>query len=168
MAGLNFPHGIAQALWAGKLFHIDLNGQSGIKYDQDLRFGAGDLRSAFWLVDLLETAGYDGPAALRLQAAADRGLRRRVGVGRGLHAQLPASCKERAAAFRADPEVQEALRASRLDELAQPDGGGRPGGPARGPRRPSRSSTREAAAARGMAFEQLDQLAMDHLLGARG
>ena len=55
MAGLNFPHGIAQALWAGKLFHIDLNGQSGIKYDQDLRFGAGDLRAAFWLVDLLET-----------------------------------------------------------------------------------------------------------------
>ncbi|MFC7873952.1 xylose isomerase, partial [[Kitasatospora] papulosa] len=44
MAGLNFPHGIAQALWAGKLFHIDLNGQSGIKYDQDFRFGAGDLR----------------------------------------------------------------------------------------------------------------------------
>ncbi|MFF3059896.1 xylose isomerase, partial [Streptomyces sp. NPDC057909] len=43
MAGLNFPHGIAQALWAGKLYHIDLNGQSGIKYDQDLRFGAGDL-----------------------------------------------------------------------------------------------------------------------------
>ncbi|MYQ51435.1 TIM barrel protein, partial [Streptomyces sp. SID4941] len=39
MAGLNFPHGIAQALWAGKLFHIDLNGQSGIKYDQDFRFG---------------------------------------------------------------------------------------------------------------------------------
>lgn len=88
MAGLNFPHGIAQALWAGKLFHIDLNGQTGIKYDQDLRFGAGDLRSAFWLVDLLETAGYEG-AALRLQAAAHRGLRRRVGVGRGLHAQLP-------------------------------------------------------------------------------
>ena len=57
MAGLNFPHAIAQALWAGKLFHIDLNGQSGIKYDQDLRFGAGDLRAAFWLVDLLETRG---------------------------------------------------------------------------------------------------------------
>ena len=89
MAGLNFPHGIAQALWAGKLFHIDLNGQSGIKYDQDLRFGAGDLRQAFWLVDLLERAGYDGPAALRLQAAAHRGLRRRVGVGGRLHAQLP-------------------------------------------------------------------------------
>ena len=61
MAGLNFPHGIAQALWHGKLFHIDLNGQSGIKFDQDLRFGAGDLRAAFWLVDLLESAGYAGP-----------------------------------------------------------------------------------------------------------
>lgn len=88
MAGLNFPHGIAQALWAGKLFHIDLNGQSGIKYDQDLRFGAGDLRQAFWLVDLLETAGYAGPRHFDF-AAAHRGLRRCLGLGRGLHAQLP-------------------------------------------------------------------------------
>ncbi|MCQ6272452.1 xylose isomerase [Pseudarthrobacter sp. R1] len=54
MAGLNFTHGIAQALWAGKLFHIDLNGQRGIKYDQDLVFGHGDLTSAFFTVDLLE------------------------------------------------------------------------------------------------------------------
>jgi hypothetical protein len=61
MAGLNFVHGIAQALWHGKLFHIDLNGQRGIKYDQDLVFGHGDLVSAFFLVDLLETGGYVGP-----------------------------------------------------------------------------------------------------------
>ena len=54
MAGLNFVHGIAQALWHGKLFHIDLNGQHGPKYDQDLVFGHGDLQSAFFLVDLLE------------------------------------------------------------------------------------------------------------------
>ena len=54
MAGLNFTAGIAQALWAGKLFHIDLNGQRGIKYDQDLVFGHGDLLNAFSLVDLLE------------------------------------------------------------------------------------------------------------------
>ena len=45
MAGLNFAHGIAQALWHGKLFHIDLNGQHGPRFDQDLRFGAGDLRA---------------------------------------------------------------------------------------------------------------------------
>ena len=67
MAGLNFVHGIAQALWQGKLFHIDLNGQRGVKYDQDLVFGHGDLMSAFFLVDLLEFGGvhggraYDGP-----------------------------------------------------------------------------------------------------------
>src|SRR5205823_1313591 len=63
MAGLNFAHGIAQALWAGKLFHIDLNGQRGIKFDQDLVFGHGDLMNALALVNLLEFGGIaDGPA----------------------------------------------------------------------------------------------------------
>ena len=57
MAGLNFMHGIAQALYSGKLFHIDLNGQRGIKFDQDLVFGHGDLANAFALVDLLEHGG---------------------------------------------------------------------------------------------------------------
>src|SRR3546814_10069731 len=67
MAGLNFAAGIAQALYHGKLFHIDLNGQRGIKYDQDLVFGHGDLHNAFALVDLLENGGpggvpaYEGP-----------------------------------------------------------------------------------------------------------
>ena len=53
MAGLNFAQGIAQALWHGKLFHIDLNGQHGPRFDQDLRFGAGNLRGAFWAVDAM-------------------------------------------------------------------------------------------------------------------
>lgn len=61
MAGLNYVHGAAQALWHGKLFHLDLNGQQGPRYDQDLVFGQGDLKSAFFLVDLLEHGGYDGP-----------------------------------------------------------------------------------------------------------
>ena len=61
MSNLNMVHGVAQALWAGKLFHIDLNGQHGPKFDQDLVFGHGDLFNAFSLVDLLETAGYEGP-----------------------------------------------------------------------------------------------------------
>ena len=61
MAGLNFAHGLAQALWHGKLFHIDLNGQHGPRFDQDLRFGAGNVRGAFWTVDILESGGYDGP-----------------------------------------------------------------------------------------------------------
>lgn len=61
MSNLNMVHGVAQALWHGKLFHIDLNGQNGPKFDQDLIFGHGNLINAFFLVDLLETAGYDGP-----------------------------------------------------------------------------------------------------------
>ncbi|MER5178174.1 xylose isomerase [Streptomyces sp. NPDC002896] len=166
MAGLNFPHGIAQALWAGKLYHIDLNGQSGIKYDQDFRFGAGDLRQAFWLVDLLESAGYAGPKHFDFKPPRTEGFD-------GVWASA-AGCmrnylilKERAAAFRADPEVQEALRASRLDELAKPTA--EDGLSALLADRASfEEFDVEAAAARSMAFEHLDQLAMDHLLGARG
>ena len=93
MAGLNFAHGITQALWHDKLFHIDLNGQHGPRFDQDLRFGAGNLRGAFWTVDAMLGGGTDQPVrrlrALRLQAAARRGDGRRLGVGPGLHAQLP-------------------------------------------------------------------------------
>jgi xylose isomerase len=61
MAGLSFHHGVGQALWAGKLFHIDLNAQRIGRYDQDFRFGAEDLKEAFHLVRLLERAGYEGP-----------------------------------------------------------------------------------------------------------
>ncbi|MFD6075424.1 xylose isomerase [Streptomyces hydrogenans] len=165
MAGLNFPHGIAQALWAGKLFHIDLNGQSGIKYDQDFRFGAGDLRQAFWLVDLLESAGYAGPKHFDFKPVRTDGF---DGVW-----ESAKNCmrnylvlKERAAAFRADPEVQEALTVSRLDELAVPTA---TEGLAELLADPTAFETFDvdAAAARSMAFERLDQLALDHLLGVR-
>ncbi|WP_326657171.1 xylose isomerase [Streptomyces sp. NBC_00385] len=163
MAGLNFAHGIAQALWAGKLFHIDLNGQSGIKYDQDLRFGAGDLRQAFWLVDLLESSDYAGPLHFDFKPVRTDGI---DGVW-----ESAKNCmrnylilKERALAFRADPAVQEALAASRLDELAQPTA-------ADGVKAllTDRSAFEDfdvdGAAERSMAFEALDQLAMEHLLG---
>ncbi|MEU0159747.1 xylose isomerase [Streptomyces sp. NPDC006261] len=164
MAGLNFPHGIAQAMWADKLFHIDLNGQSGIKYDQDLRFGAGDLRQAFWLVDLLES-GYEGPRHFDFKPP-------RTEDYDGVWASA-AGCmrnylilKERAASFRADPEVRAALRASRLDELARPTAGA---GLAEllADRTAYEEFDVDAAATRGMAFEALDQLAMDHLLAVR-
>ncbi|MER6049205.1 xylose isomerase [Streptomyces sp. NPDC001793] len=165
MAGLNFPHGVAQALWADKLFHIDLNGQSGIKYDQDLRFGAGDLRAAFWLVDLLESGGYQGPRHFDFKPPRTEDLD-------GVWASA-AGCmrtylilRERAAAFRADLRVREALRAARLDDLARPtaeDG--------LAALLADRSAFEEfdttAAGERGMALEQLDQLAVEHLLGAR-
>ncbi|MFJ4701903.1 MULTISPECIES: xylose isomerase [unclassified Streptomyces] len=166
MAGLNFAHGIAQALWSGKLFHLDLNGQNGIKYDQDLRFGAGDLRNAFWLVDLLETAGYGGPRHFDFKPP-------RTEDFDGVWASA-AGCmrnylilKERAAAFRADPKVQEALKAARLDQLALPTA---EDGLASllGDKSAYEDFDVEAAAERGMAFEALDQLATDHLLGVKG
>jgi xylose isomerase len=165
MAGLNFPHGIAQALWHGKLFHIDLNGQSGIKYDQDLRFGAGDLRAAFWLVDLLESAGYQGPRHFDFKPP-------RTEDYDGVWASA-AGCmrnylvlRERAAAFRADPAVLEALKASRLDHLAQSTlAPGEKLADLLADRGAFEDFDVEAAGARGMAFEQLDQLALDHLLG---
>jgi xylose isomerase len=61
MAGLNFYHAVAQALEAGKLFHIDLNAQKPSRFDQDIRFGGEDLKGAFFLVKLLEDHGYAGP-----------------------------------------------------------------------------------------------------------
>ncbi|WP_435190761.1 xylose isomerase [Streptomyces sp. bgisy126] len=165
MAGLNFPHGIAQALWAGKLFHIDLNGQSGIKYDQDFRFGAGDLRQAFWLVDLLETAGYEGPRHFDFKPVRTDGF---DGVW-----ESAKNCmrnylilKERSAAFRADPDVVAALDASRLPELAVPTAADGLAGLLADPTA-YETFDADAAAERSMAFERLDQLALEHLLGVR-
>ena len=60
MSGLSFHHAVAQTLWSGKLFHIDLNGQIPGKYDQDFRFGSEGVRDAFYTVKLLEDANWDG------------------------------------------------------------------------------------------------------------
>ncbi len=141
MAGLNFASGIAQALYQGKLYHIDLNGQRGIKYDQDLVFGHGDLYNAFALVDLLENGGpnggqaYDGPRHFDYKPSRTED---ESGVWDSAKANIAnyLMLKERAAAFRADPEVQEALAASRVPELQTPTlvGGRDLRRPARGPR----------------------------------
>jgi xylose isomerase len=162
MAGLNFVHGVSQALWHGKLFHIDLNGQHGPKYDQDLVFGTGDLKSAFFLVDLLEHGGYEGPRhfdykPLRTEDAAD------VWTTAAANMRNYLILKQRAEAFRADPEVREALRASRVDELAVPTlAPGESHGSLAGD-----DFDLDEAAARGYHYARLDQLAIEHLLGAR-
>jgi xylose isomerase len=160
MAGLNFAHGLAQALWHRKLFHVDLNGQHGPRFDQDLRFGAGNLRGAFWTVDTLETLEYQGPRHFDYKPPRTEDL---AGVW-----QTAAACmrnylilRERAAAFRADPVVRQALADARVDELTRPtlDPGERLADV-----RAERPDIEELAA-RGMAFERLDQLALEHLLG---
>jgi xylose isomerase len=74
--------------------------------------------------------------------------------------------RERAAAFRTDPAVRDALTASRLDQLARATlAPGEKLADLLADRGAFEDFDVEAAAARGMAFEQLDQLALDHLLG---
>ena len=175
MAGLNFASGIAQALYQGKLFHIDLNGQRGIKYDQDLVFGHGDLYNAFALVDLLENGGpqggpaYDGPRHFDYKPSRTEN---EDGVWTSAAANMSnyLMLKERAAAFRADPEVQEALAASRVPELAVTTLGE---GETYDDLLADRASFEEFDSAQyfdktGFGFVRLQQLATEHLLGARG
>jgi len=167
MAGLNFVHGIAQALWHDKLFHIDLNGQRGVKYDQDLIFGHGDLLNAFFLVDLLETAGYTGPRHFDYKPLRTEDYDG-VWASAAANIRMYRLLRERASAFRADPEVQAARTASGLEELAVPTL--KPGeGHAEllADRSAFEEYDVEAAAARGYGFVKLNQLAVEHLLNAR-
>ena len=173
MAGLNFAAAIAQALYAGKLFHIDLNGQRGIKYDQDLVFGHGDLHNAFALVDLLENGGPEGGQAYTGPRHFDYKPSRTedeegVWVSAAANMRMYLLLKERAAAFRADPEVQEALAAARVPELSVPTVG--EGGYADLLADPSAFEEFDADAyfnGKGFGFVRLQQLATEHLLGAR-
>ncbi|NLJ52684.1 MAG: xylose isomerase [Intrasporangiaceae bacterium] len=174
MAGLNFAAGIAQALYHGKLFHIDLNGQRGIKYDQDLVFGHGDLHNAFALVDLLENGGpsggpaYEGPRHFDYKPSRTED---ETGVWDSAAANMRTYLllKERAAAFRADPEVQEALAAARVPELAVPTLGD---GESYDDLLADASAFENFDASsyfggKGFGFVRLQQLATEHLMGAR-
>ncbi|CCH29915.1 Xylose isomerase [Saccharothrix espanaensis DSM 44229] len=163
MAGLNVVHGVAQALWQGKLFHLDLNGQKGPRYDQDLVFGHGDLLSAFFLVDLVEHGGYDGPRHFDYKPLRTEDLDG-VWVSAAANMRTYRLLRERAVVFRADPEVQEALRHSGVYELGEST------------LAPGESVAEfvvqdedaSGAAERGYGFVRLSQLALEHLVGARG
>jgi xylose isomerase len=174
MAGLNFMHGIAQALWHGKLFHIDLNGQRGIKYDQDLVFGHGDLLNAFALVDLLEFGGaeggraYDGPRHFDYKPSRTEDI---AGVWASAEANMRTYLllKQRAAAFRADPRVQEALATSGVAELRQSTlSDGETFADLLADRSAFEDLNVDEVAARGFGFVRLNQLAVEHLTGAAG
>ena len=162
MAGLNFVHGIAQALWQKKLYHIDLNGQHGPKYDQDLVFGHGDLKSAFFLVDLLERYNYEGPRHFDYKPARtedDKGVWESASANMRTYLAL----KERAAAFRADSRVIEAMKASNIPELNESTLGS--GETWRDLAKDSFDV--EAAGKRGYGYELVDQLALEHLMGVK-
>ena len=163
MAGLNFVHGIAQALWQGKLFHIDLNGQHGPKYDQDLVFGHGDLKSAFFLVDLLEHYKYTGPKHFDykpLRTEDDKGVWQSATSNMRTYLIL----KERAAAYRSDPRVIEAMKIANIPGLLQPTLAA--GETWKDLAKPEAFDV-EKAGERGYGYELLDQLALEHLMGVK-
>jgi len=172
MSNLNFAQGIAQALWHGKLFHIDLNGQHGPKFDQDLVFGHGDLLNAFALVDLLENGGpgggpaYDGPRHFDYKPSRTEDYEG-VWQSAAANMRMYLLLKERAKAFRADPVVQEALAASKVDELRTPTlNPGETYADLLADRSAFEDFDVDAAGAPGYGFVRLHQLAIDHVLKA--
>jgi xylose isomerase len=173
MASLNYTHGIAQALWAGKLFHIDLNGQKGPRYDQDLVFGHGDLLQAFSTVDLLENGAPGGGPTYDADRHFDyKPLRTENldGVWESARAnmELYLLLRDRARAFRADPEVQEALTAARVEELTNPTlSDGETYQQLLADPTAYEDYDPEPARTQGYGYAHLQRLAVEHLLGVR-
>jgi xylose isomerase len=119
MAGLSFSAAVGQALWTGKLFHVDLNSQNGPRFDQDFRFGAEDLKEAFLTVRLLERAGYDGPRHFDARAY-------RTEDDADVYAAFARGCirnykilAAKAAAFDADERIREACEKAGAGQLAE-------------------------------------------------
>jgi xylose isomerase len=161
MAGLSFTHGVGQALWAGKLFHIDLNAQRIGRYDQDFRFGAEDLKEAFLLVRLLERAGYTGPRHFDAHAYRNEDAEGVWAFASGCMRTYLALA-ERARHFDSLPEVQQALEAASQPELAEPTVGGDGFDALK-----AEADDLDRLAERGYANEALDQLLVEVLLGVR-
>ena len=171
MAGLNYTHALAQALNAGKLFHIDLNAQSGLKYDQDKAFGHGDLASAFFTVDLLENGfvgggpRYEGPRHFDYKPSRTEGME---GVWESAAANMEMYIRlaQKAKAFRADPVTRELLESASVDELARPTlAAGESLEDFLSDRNAYEDFDAEAAAEREYHFVELYQHAMRHLIG---
>jgi xylose isomerase len=160
MAGLSFLHGVGQALWTGKLFHIDLNGQRTGRYDQDFRFGAEDLKEAFHLVRLLERAGYDGPRHFDAHAYRSDDAAGVWDFAAGCMRTYRALA-ERAAHFDSLPQVQEAMAAASVDELGQAS----TSGVGEADALKAEAEGLDALAVRGYGNERLDQLVVEVLLG---
>jgi xylose isomerase len=176
MAGLNFLHAVAQAWEAGKLFHIDLNDQVPGRYDQDFRFGSANVKAAFFLVKFLEDVGYAGPRHFDAHAYRTEDYEGVKDFARGCM-RTYLILRERAARWKADAEIQGLLSA--LPPSLAPDGPASSG--AASDPKPSALSysashrdallnssiDRVALAKKGLAYERLDQLTMEILLGVR-
>src|SRR5262245_22830063 len=158
MSGLSFHHAVAQALWHGKLFHIDLNAQRPGKYDQDFRFGSEGIRDAFYLVKLLEDAGYDGMRHFDAHPYRTEDADGVWAFARGC-IRTYLILRDKARRFHEDPDIQAALAEAKAGELAEPTltSGGIEA------LRTNRPDP-EAPAKPGLGLQRLDQLVTDLLL----
>jgi xylose isomerase len=160
MSGLSFHHGVAQTLWAGKLFHIDLNGQVPGKYDQDFRFASEGVRDAFYLVKLLEDAAWDGMRHFDAHAYRTEDAEGVWEFARGcMRSYLVLRDKVRR--FHRDEEIQAALADAQFHRLAEPTA------PEGYDAIRRETFDLDALSARGYGHERLDQLVTELLLGVR-
>jgi xylose isomerase len=166
MAGLNFLHAVAQAWDAGKLFHIDLNDQVFGRYDQDFRFGASNPKVAFFLVKLLEDVGYQGSRHFDAHAYRTEDYEGVKDFARG-SMRTYLILKEKARRWNADAEIQALVQ----ELTADPDGAASAYLGAYAPEKAqalqSASFDRATLGARGLAYERLDQITNELLLGVR-
>ncbi len=165
MAGLNFLHAVAQAWDAGKLFHIDLNDQLFGRYDQDFRFGSVMIKQAFYLVKFLEDVGYAGSRHFDAHAFRTENREGVKAFARGCM-RTYLILREKAAQFNADSEIQALLADVHSDDgtYSYLSGGYSKENAAR---LNTESFDRRAIGSRGLAYEQLDQLTIELLLGVR-
>ena len=164
MAGLSFPHALAAALDAGKLFHVDLNDQLMGRFDQDLRFGAENLKTAFFTVLTLQEGGYTGPRHFDAHA-----LRTEDEAGVWAFAlgcmRTYKMLEAKGARFLEDPDVVAARTAYRQDD---PEAAWQPRySDAHATGLKARAFDLEALRGRGPGLEHLDQLTVEVLLGVR-
>jgi xylose isomerase len=165
MAGLNFVHGVAQALEAGKLFHIDLNDQAFGRYDQDFRFGAVNLKSAFFLVKLLEDNGYDGSRHFDAHAYRTEDYEGVRDFARGCM-RTYLILKDKAACWNADQEIQDLVAEINADDGSMDRYFGKYSAQKADALR-AENFDRSVLSARGLKYERLDQLTVEVLLGVR-
>lgn len=165
MAGLNFVHGVAQALEAGKLFHIDLNDQAFGRYDQDFRFGAVNIKSAFFLVKLLEDNKYNNPRHFDAHAYRTEDYEGVKDFARGCM-RTYLILKEKAEQWNADKEIQSLVAEINADDGSMAQYFGKYSS-AKANALKSQTFDRNAIASRGLKYERLDQLTIDVLLGVR-
>jgi xylose isomerase len=165
MAGLNFLHAVAQAWEAGKLFHIDLNDQNYARFDQDWRFGAQNLKQAFFLVKFLEEVGYEGSRHFDAHAFRTEDMEGVKDFARGCM-RTYLILKEKAARFVADAEIQGLVAEIQADDGSMDEFAG-----AYSSQKATALKTYEfdrvALGQRGMKYEKLDQLVNELLLGVR-